>query len=162
MLSRVRSLLWRAVAPWVGETPLPMGRTARDRRLLRQALAQTSASRVLVVGPGLAARQALPAVQIDVAGTNPRLTEVNICSAVRTPDSLPRTPWDLVIISDPADLGARLQAVRDAASRSAQLVVMHRGQRKDPAGDVLAIADVASIEKGFTRKDHRLWLARLR
>src|SRR5215212_9295227 len=72
-----RLMLGKVASRWFGERRLPIGGTSRDRRLLREVLNSAEAGRVLVVGPSLAARQALAKHPVDVAGTNPFLNEVN-------------------------------------------------------------------------------------
>ena len=163
MIPRARRLLWRLIGPWVGERPLPVGGVARDRHLLRRAFARRPVGRVLVIGPALAARQALPAVKIDVAGTSPHRAEVTVCSAVRGVDSLPARRWDTIVITDPdEDLPARLRAILPACRPAAQLVVVDRGEPADQGARELAIQEVASIEKVLARHGHRAWVASIR
>lgn len=163
MMPRVRRLLWGVAGPWLGERPLPIGRNARDRRLLRRALDSSPVGRVLVVGSGLAVRQALSAAPIDVAGTNPHAPEVTVCSSVRTVNSLPRERWDTIVITDPTgELPDRLRAVQPACRRGGCLIVVDRGESSDPADRILAIAQVACLEKMVAGRHHRLWLARMR
>jgi hypothetical protein len=162
MMSKVRQLVRRLLGRWLGERPIPVGGVARDRTLLRRALGGTDAGRVLVVGPGLAIRQALPFNEVDVAGTSPYSSEINVCSAVRTVGSLPPQRWDTVVVTDSgAHLDERLRAVAPACRASARLLVLGRTEQALP-GQLSAISEVASIEGMLISQSHRLWVARMR
>lgn len=163
MTSRIRQHVRGVAARWVGERAIPVGGMARDRRLLRQALEGTSVGRVLVVGPGLAVRQALPGAHVDVAGTS-RSAEITVCSDVRGENSLPRQRWDTVIVTDPGgDLGERLRAIQHACRRPAHLLVLDRTERATTAGAIMAaLAEVASVEDRLVRRGRSVWLSRVR
>lgn len=161
MTSPVRLLLRRAAARWVNERVFPVGGVARDRRLLRRALTSVPVGRALVVGPNIAARQALRGAKVDVAGTVPQAPEVNVCSTVRTVGSLPPERWDTVVIADSGEqLEERLPAVLPACRPNAWLVVLRRDRRLAQA-DESALLRVASIQATLTSGRHRLWLARV-
>jgi hypothetical protein len=162
MMSKVRQLMWRLLGRWLGERAVPIGGTARDRTLLRRALGGSQAGRVLVVGPGLAVRQALPLNEVDVAGTSPYSAEITVCSAVRTVGSLPSQRWDTVVVTDTsAHLDERLRAVAPACRASARLLVLG-GTEQALAGQLSAISEVASVEDVLILRGHRLLVARIR
>jgi hypothetical protein len=159
--SRPRQHLRRLAVRWVGDSAIPIGGVAGDRRLLRRALRAQSLGRVLVVGPGLATRQALPEVLVDVAGVVP-LTEVTVCSAVRDADSLPRARWDTIVITDlTTDLSERLRAIRPACRSQARLYVLSRGGGAADRLRAAQLAELATIEATLTRRGRRLWIARI-
>jgi hypothetical protein len=162
MNSFVRRILRIAAARWVGERIVPVGGVARDRRLLRSVLAGEDPGKVLVVGPNIAARQALRGRPVDVVGTSPYTQYVTVCSELRRVGSLPPRRWSTVILSAPGDeLQARLERVLPACRPGARLIVLDRGAwAKDP-GRKGAIESVAHIEQTFARGAHRVWSARL-
>ncbi len=104
--------------------PVPIGRVARHRRLLRRALSGGPVGRVLVVGPWRSVRQAFPAADMDVAGTSPHTRQVTVCSDVRAPGCLPSRRWDTVIVSDQVHLSDRLRAVQPACRPGARVVLI--------------------------------------
>lgn len=159
-MSRARELARTLAVRVFGDRPAPVGEVARERRLLQAALADRPVGRVLVVGPGTAARQALaPAgVVVDVAGTVP-LPEVTVCSAVDEAGSLPPARWDTVVVSDPGDdLLGRLRAVVPACRAGAIVLVVDRGQwpAGSPEADALRRVAAAPVT---TRGRHRVWAA---
>jgi hypothetical protein len=161
--SRPRELLRELAGRWLGEQPVPVGGVARDRRLLRRALGSQALGQVLVVGPGLATRQALPGIEVDVAGTEPHMPEVTVCSRASGAGSLPRARWDTVIVAQPgADFGERLRAVVPACRAGGRLVVIDRVGWDDQAPEARALAEVADITEVVHRRGRWLWLAVVR
>jgi len=154
-----RATLRVFIARWVGERPIPIGGVAADRRLIRRALAGRVPGRVLVVGPGLAARQALKGVKVDVAGTSPHSSEVNVCSSVRGATSLPADRWDTVIISAPADLRSQLEAIRPACHRPAQILVIDRTSHSTRSVDPLTVQAELGEASALRRGRRRAWIA---
>lgn len=163
MTVRMRRLVRDLAGRWLGERAAPVGGVARDRRALRRALGGREVGRVLVVGPGLATRQALPGARVDVAGTSPHMLEVTVCSTASAAGSLPANRWDTVIVADPGtDLPGRLQAVVPACRAGARLVVIDRDGWAADAPEVRALAAAADITGILGRRRHRLWLAQVR
>jgi hypothetical protein len=163
MTSSARRILQVVAARWVGERVVPVGGVARDRRLLREAVAGADLGRVLVVGPSISARQALRGRPVDVVGTSPYAPYVTVCSAMRHPTSLPIRRWDTVILSDPGDeLTLRLARVLPACRPEATLIVLDRGAWASDPRRATAIDEVARIDRTLVRGRHRLWMARLR
>jgi hypothetical protein len=137
--------------------PLPVGRVARHRRILRRALADGPVGRVLVVGPWRAARQAFPHAPMDVAGTSPHTRQVTVCSEVRSTAGLPANRWDTVVVSDPVHVSDRLAAVHPACRPRARVVLL------EPAASSSGIRDDA-VERAtpepsvVSRRDRvRVW-----
>lgn len=160
MIRHARHLLRALASRCLGDRAAPVGGVARDRRILRRALRGRAAGRVLVVGSGLAARQALPACRLDVVGTNPHAAEVTVCSTASGVGSLPSARWDTVIISDPGhDFVERIRAVRSACRPGARLLVLDRAGWDREAPEPRALAEVATITQVLGRQRHRLWLA---
>lgn len=151
------------VARCLGERAIPVGGVARDRQLLRRALAGQAVGRVLVVGPGLAVRQALPDVPIDVAGTSPHSAEVTVCSAARGGGSLPLERWDTVIIMESGtELPEQLDAVRPACRAAARLLIVERPGVDVNGSLAAALANVAAIRQVLGKRQRRLWVAEVR
>lgn len=154
MSARLRDAVRQVAARRLGERPAPVGGVARDRRLLRRALAPESAGRVLVVGPGLATRQALPGRHVDVAGTVPHHAEVTVCSLVAGPGSLPEGRWDTVVIAEPGpDLPGRLDAARRACRPGGRVLVLER-----TGVEGTALSEVATVTGVLGRGRRRLWV----
>jgi len=153
-----RALLRELASRVLGDRPAPVGGVARDRRLLRRALRRADVGRVLVVGPGLALRQALPGAQIDVAGTSPHSAEVTVCSVAIGRGSLPARRWDTVVVTEPgADLRARLEAVREACRPGGRLLVLDR-DGLDPA-----LLQTVAVPSGVVGSGRLLvWLGEVR
>ena len=163
MSSRIRLLLRRAAGRWVGERAVPVGAVARDRRLLRRALAQASLGRVLVVGSSLAARQAWPRAAVDVVGTSPYAAEVTVCSRLDGPASLPRARWDTVVVTEVGEgLAERLRVLRPACRPRARVVLLERDGQTDLAGPAAALRQVAVLHQVHLRRSRRLWIAQVR
>jgi hypothetical protein len=163
MKAKARALIRRLAARWVGERRIPFGSVASDRRVLRRALRAEPVGSVLVVGPGLAARQALAPIAVDVAGTNPHSAEVNVCSAVRGAGSLPPARWDTVLISEHAsDFVEQLDAIRPACRLGARLLVLDREGWDDQSPQARSLADVASVQKVVGGPRRRVWVTRVR
>lgn len=116
------SLRSRVAAAVVGERRLPVGTVARERRLIRRAIG-ADVRAVLVIGPGLAARQALRAAVVDVVGLSPHAAEVTICSAALEAGSLPVRQWEAVIVSH-VDIGPRLEALRASCPAGTPVVMV--------------------------------------
>jgi hypothetical protein len=164
--SNVRAVARTTAARLLGERALPMGAVATERRLVLQALSGQFVGAVLVVGPGLAVRQALAGTHVDVAGTSPHNDEVTVCSRVQGPGSLPHRRWDTVIIAQraDADLPGRLAAIAPACRPGARLLVMERAdrsgiQRRNRPPE--ALASVADIRGHVGRPGRGVWLARV-
>lgn len=156
MTPRPRQLVRDLAARVIGERAAPVGGVARDRRLLRRALGHRTPGRVLVVGPGLAVRQVLPGLHVDVAGPLPHL-EVTVCSSVDAPGSLPPARWDTVVVTDPGrDLAGRLAAVRTACRPGGRVLVLDRTGDVEPV-----LARVADVE-GHVGRRPRVWTAAVR
>ena len=155
---RVRHLAGRLLA----DRAVPVGRVARDRRLLRQVLTGDP-GRVLVLGPGLAVRQVLPRARVDVAGTSPHVPEVTVCSTAQGPRSLPTARWDVVVVPELGpDPQARVQAATAACRPGGRVLLLDReGWPPDnPVPAALARdADVRTVVLGRT---DRLWVAERR
>jgi hypothetical protein len=145
----------------VGDRPLPVGRLARDRRLMRRALRGRARGKVLVVGPGTAVVQALPELAVDVAGTSPHQREVTVCSAVTRPGSLPPHRWDTIVVTDLADLPTRLTALVPACRTGGRLLVVDRFGWSDDAPEARALAQWAAVVEPVGRRA-RLWVAEVR
>lgn len=161
-MNRPRELVRRLAERWVGERAVPVGGVARDRRLLRRALSGAPAGRVLVVGPGLAARQALPQASVDVAGTVPHMAEVTVCSAATGARSLPADRWDTVIVSDPgADLPGRMAAVRSACRPGGRVLVIDRSGWAADGPEARALTAAVTVTAVTGRGRHRVWTARV-
>jgi hypothetical protein len=103
---------------------LPLGRTARIRRLLRQSLANQRS--VLVLGPVGAVRQALPRAVLDVVGWSPHDLHVTIVSDAMGPRSLPRR-WPCVIVVQPHTLGEQILAAGAACLPGGLVAVVGAG-----------------------------------
>jgi hypothetical protein len=156
MSTTMRQMLRSWVGRVVGERPIPLGRVARDRRTLRRALAPRPVGRVLVVGPGLAARQAFPNADVDVAGTSPHSTEVTVCSAVSGRGSLPPDRWDTIVISEPSgDLTELLRAIQPACRRGARVVLLHCPGAFVPDA---AAADGVRLTRGTSGRLRDVWM----
>ena len=163
MRTRARALVRRLAARWVGERRIPFGSVARDRRVLRRALRTEPVGRVLVVGHGLAARQALAPLAVDVAGTNPHSAEVNVCSAVRGADSLPPGRWDTVLISEhTSDFVEQLDAIRPACRPGARLYVLDRDGWDDQSPQARSLAAVGSVHKVVEGPRRHVWVTQVR
>lgn len=148
----LRDAVRERVGRHAGDRRLPVGSVARDRRLLSRALRHVPAGRALVVGPGLAVRQALRRAPVDVAGTSPHAEEVTVCSLVLGAGSLPPARWDLVVVTDPgSDLRRRLDAVRPACRPGARLLLL--GRTEDAAPDGLLVT------RTLARSGRRVWVA---
>lgn len=161
-MSRPRELVRALAERRVGERPVPVGGVAGDRRLLRRALADTDVGHVLVVGPGLAARQALPGVAVDVVGIVPHRADVTVCSAATGPRSLPPDRWDTVIVVEPGpDLPGRLAAVATACRPSGRVLVLDRSGWTADGPQVRALAAIATVTGVRGRGRRRLWTAQM-
>jgi hypothetical protein len=156
---RLRERARDTAARVFGERAVPVGGVARDRRLLKRALSGGDPGDVLVVGPSLAARQALHGRQVDVADTVPS-PEVTVCSAVRVSGSLPPGRWDTVVVADPGPSPqGRLAAVREACRPGARVLLLdHCGDDATAPGPA-ALAAVAHPGKPLGRGRRRLWPA---
>lgn len=162
MKARARAVVRNLAGRWVGERRIPLGRVARDRRALRRALRAEPVGSVLVVGPGLAARQALAPKVVDVAGTIPHLAEVNVCSTVRGAGSLPQSRWDTVIISEhDSGFAEQLDAIGPACRPGARLLVVDREGWDDQSPQAVALAGVASVERLVAGRGRRIWVTRV-
>lgn len=138
---KAREAVRRLAERFIGERAAPVGGVARDRRLVRRTLAGEPVGRVLVVGPGLAVRQALPGAVVDVAGTSPHSEEVTVCSPALDAGSLPPLRWDTVIVTDPGpDLSRRLAAVRPACRPGGRLVLVSAADDAVPVGFDVRVA----------------------
>lgn len=102
---------------------LPVGRTARTRRLLRAVLRDRG--RPLVVGPPHVVRQALPGTALDVVGTNPDDPSVTVVSRAEGAASLPRR-WHCVVVTDTDPTHDRLVAAGGACLPGGVVVVVGR------------------------------------
>lgn len=148
---RAREAIRRIAERYVGERAAPVGGVARDRRLVRRTLDGQPVGRVLVVGPGLAVRQALRGAVIDVAGTSPHSEEVNVCTPALDAGSLPSGRWDTVVVTDRGpDLSRRLAAVRPACRPGGRLVLVGSADDPPPSG-----LDVRSTVR---RRGRRSWV----
>ncbi len=160
MTFRARALVRELAGSWLGERAVPVGDVAANRRLLRRALSTLDLGSVLVVGAGLAARQALPSVEVDVAGTSPHMHEVTVCSRVDGSASLPAARWDTVVVLDPgADLRGRLRAVLPASRAAGLLVLLDRAAWSEDGPELRALREqtrVVAVHGGGRR---RLWIA---
>jgi hypothetical protein len=162
MTAALRELVRRAAARWVGERVIPIGGVAQDRRLLRRALAPATSGRVLVVGPSLAARQALAGQPLDVVGTSPYAAYVTVCSSLHGPGSLPEARWDTVVVTQVDDaLAERLRTVRPACRPGARILVLERHHDPADSEPMTAISSVASVQQVHLRRHRRLWVARV-
>jgi hypothetical protein len=159
MNSRMRTLLSRVAARWIGERVIPVGGVAGDRRLLRTGLT-FPVGRALVIGPSTAARQALRGSHVDVAGTSPQAAEVTVCSSARDEDSLPRGRWNTVIITDSTVDRERLRAVAQACSPGARLLILRRDQQGKAWKDLAEVAELCTLEGTLERGTRRLVVAR--
>jgi hypothetical protein len=156
----MRELVRETAARVFGERPAPVGGVARDRRLLRRALAGNDPGVVLVVGPSLATRQALPGRPVDVADTVP-YPEVTVCSAVAGPGSLPEARWDTVVVAEVGpDPAARLAAVRAACRPGARVLLLDDTGDDATGPGPAALAAVARTGRPLGRRGRRrLWPA---
>lgn len=154
--------LWAARHPLVAagrlvrrlerERRLPVGRTARTRRLLREVL--PGRTHALVIGPPHGVRQALPGATLDVVGTRSGDPSVTVVSEALGPGSLPRR-WDCVVVTE-ADLPRdRLVAAAEACLPGGVVVVLGAGTQ-DPAG-----APGAVLERQLRSGDVRVTVGRL-
>lgn len=163
MRRRSRAAVRSVAGRLLGERAVPIGAIARDRRLLRRALRGHSVGRVLVLGPGLAARQAWPDARVDVAGTSPYSPEVTICSEAVGGGSLPTARWDTVIISAAQDdLSEQLAAIQAACRPSARLLLLDHQGWDERTPEIRALADAASISCVLGKGRQRAWLAETR
>ena len=105
---------------------LPVGHSARGRRLLRALLPDDE--RALVVGPRQVVRQALARATLDVVGSNPDDVDVTVVSEAIGAGSLPRR-WDCVIVTERAPGWDRLVAAAGACRPGGLLVVLGRPRR---------------------------------
>lgn len=163
MRRQLRQGVRALAARLLGERAVPIGQVARDRRILRRALRGLPVGRVLVIGPGLAARQAWPDARVDVAGTSPYSTEVTVCSTALGAGSLPPARWDTVVISAVGDdLSQQLAAVQPACRANARLLVLDREGSAGPAPHARALAEAASTTDVIARGRQRVWVAEVR
>jgi hypothetical protein len=148
-------------ARWIGDHVIPVGGVAGDRRLLRRGVT-FPVGRALVVGPSTAARQAMRASSVDVAGTNPHAAEINVCSTVSDPGALPLGRWDTVVVTDfTVNLQRRLQAIAPACLPGARLLILERDQRSRTANDHALTEQPCTIESTLERGSRRLIVARM-
>jgi hypothetical protein len=115
---------------------LPVGRTARTRRLLREVLHGHPCA--LVIGPPHAVRQALPGVALDVVGTRAGDPNVTVVSEALGPGSLPRR-WDCVVVTEVDPPQDRLVAAAGACLPGGVVVVVGSGAQ-EPVGAPGAVA----------------------
>lgn len=161
MIRRLYGAARTAFLKRVGERRLPVGNVALDRRLLRRALGEHAGGSVLVVGPGLAARQAFPDAQVDVAGTSPHSAEISVCSAVDKPTALPPARWSTVIVMDlGADPAGRLGAARRACRDGGTLLVVDRIGWDEHSPEVAMLAGMAAVTRAVGAATRRAWLAK--
>ena len=154
----MRESVRSAAARVFGDRPAPVGRVARDRRLLRRALTGIDPGAVLVVGRSLATRQALPGRSVDVADTVP-YPEVTVCSAVGGPGSLPEARWDTVVTEPGPDPAGRLAAVRAACRPGGRVLLRDDSGDDASAPGPAALAAVARPGRPLGRGRRRLWPA---
>jgi hypothetical protein len=119
-----------------------VGRTARIRTLLREALGERR--RALVIGPVGVVRQALPWAVLDVVGTNPRDPRVTVVSEAGGAGSLPRR-WDCVIVTEADPPPDRLSAAALACRPGG--VVAVAGPR-EPAARVAGLPTEVVLRSG--------------
>lgn len=115
---------------------LPVGRSARSRRLLRASLPDDV--RALVVGPRHVVRQALSRATLDVVGQDPGDLDVTVVSEAFGAGSLPRR-WDCVIVTERAPRWDRLVAAVGACRPGGLLVVLghpRRGRKTAPPAEI--------------------------
>lgn len=134
------------------EHRLPLGQTARTRRLLREVLRGRAAA--LVIGPPHGVRQALPSAALDVVGTRSGDSSVTVVSEALGPGSLPRR-WDCVVVTEVDPPPERLVAAAAACLPGGVVVVVGAGVH-DPAG-----APGAVTERRLRSGDVRVTVARL-
>lgn len=156
-MNRPRRLARRVAARVAGERRLPVGGVARDRRLLRRALGRQRRGRVLVVGPGLAARQVLAPADVDVTGTSPHSAEVTVCTTALGAGTLPPARWDTIIVSDPGpDWAARLAAVLPACR--GRLLVLDRAGRPLEPDEIERLTAAARVRDVVGGSRRRVWV----
>jgi hypothetical protein len=161
MTAAPRRLVQALAKRWVGERPIPVGGLARDRVLLRRALGGAASVRVLVVGPGLAVRQALTTAQVDVVGTSPYRSEVTVCSDLMRATSLPRARWETVIITTVEDnFAQQLPILVSACQPGGRMAVFQRTGAEQNLGYVSELASVATLEQVLLKGRRVVWLAR--
>lgn len=122
--ARSASVLLRRLAAHPG---LPAGQVAQVRRLLRKSLQGTP--RALVIGTPEVVRRALPAIRLDVVGTDPDRTDIDVVSEADGPGSLPRR-WQCVVVTEVGPPPERLEAAASACMPGGVVAVLNqRGHR---------------------------------
>lgn len=116
---------------WVRRFRLPFGRTASDRRLLKDARASLG-DHIAVVGWPLATLQAVRDAQIDIVSTNPFDRRVTVLSDALGAGALPTNRWSAVILVDPPPEArvSMLEAASAACRENGAVVVL--GDRSEP------------------------------
>lgn len=125
---------------------LPVGRTARTRRLLREVIRDRG--RALVIGPPHVVRQALSAASLDVVGTNPDDPSITVVSEARGATSLPRR-WDCVVVTETDPPPGRLAAATGACLPGGVVVVIGR-----PSEEPAAAPDTEIEHRAVSRDVH--------
>lgn len=129
---------------WLERHPcLPVGRSARGRRLLHDVLEECE--RALVIGPPHVVRQALPRAVLDVVGSNPNDVNITVVSEALGAASLPRR-WDCVIVTERAASWDRLVAAAGACRRGGVLVVLGTPQKEPGPATRSGIKELAHSE----------------
>jgi glycosyltransferase involved in cell wall biosynthesis len=134
------------------EHPLPTGRTARIRRLLRAGLGDPA--HVLVLGHPGPVRQVWPEARLDVVGGDPTQAAVTVVSEARGPGSLPRR-WNCVVLTDRSLEADRVSAAVDACQAQG-IVAMVSGSRALPV-----LPPRAEVERVLEARSVRLVLVRV-
>lgn len=132
---------------------MPVGRTARLRRVFEDVLSGYDYGPVLVLGSAVAVRHALPNAPVDVVGTNPHDEMVTVVSEGMGADSLPRR-WTWVFVTEnPSE--QRLEAAVSACRADGVVVVVA------PRSAAVAFPDGTRVERDVRRRAGRVLVARV-